>query len=649
MDIDINDGILSQYLLIAKLIEELIKDQYNIYIDTAIINYYNTFLTSVGPTDPAKPSLIQMLLSGVSLPQINLDKTNIKLEKVTDKTKMMNLFSLVDLNKSIQQEYVLYPNDLTNTGMLKSTNGIYINEKIIQSLLSKGASPYLINLEGLSSIYPIIKTYNFNIIRKLKTLDVVFKESFETSPSTYVKNDIINNLDKVLTNEGVPLKNLLSNIDDNLYNDIKRLILANETFGRNILINLQNAFHLSTYLTLQYLSESLLDTNLDYSIEKALNILKLIGFDNTIIYKNYLFDIAKDFKIHDNVDVLIMSDILDDLNKQLNTKKIEFNKLKQVIDKLKKHNSRDHSIKQIEESTKYKTLESDIRTLRDQITKLKYVMSAMVKSFVDMTSGQTQKIYKLVPRYDDIKFEKLIIMKAWDKLFEQIDNNLNYNLSIIYLLKKQKKLVSKITPDNLSILINIMDAMENINNIIEPYFKTNKYTNENKILRFIEDTLLYITKLVIGNGIELMMRKILFTYFSATSIDDDIEKLTEQIDFILNSKLLQKSESILENLYNEVCPLLVKNAAELFEDKTEKMGHTMQPVREILLNFFNLLDISVFNLNEDIKNIFKTEVIAYFDTIIGRTILLLHVNMENIFKYFINNYRALKTLTELES
>ena len=28
----------------ATLIEELIKDQYNIYIDTAIINYYNTFL-----------------------------------------------------------------------------------------------------------------------------------------------------------------------------------------------------------------------------------------------------------------------------------------------------------------------------------------------------------------------------------------------------------------------------------------------------------------------------------------------------------------------------------------------------------------------------------------------------------------------------
>ena len=649
IDIDIKDSILSEYLFMATLIEELIKDQYNIYIDTAIINYYNTFLTSVGPTDPAKPSLIQMLLSGVSLQQINLDKTNIKLEKVTDKTKMMNLFSLVDLNKSIQQEYVLYPNDLTNTGMLKSTNGIYINEKIIQSLLSKGASPYLINLEGLSSIYPIIKTYNFNIIRKLKTLDVVFKESFETSPSSYVKNDIINNLDKVLTNEGVPLKDLLSNINDNLYNDIKRLILANETFGRNILINLQNAFHLSTYLTLQYLSESLLDTNLDYSIEKALNILKLIGFDNTIIYKNYLFDIAKDFKIHDNVDVLIMSDILVDLNKQLKTKQIEFNKLKQVIAKLKKHNSRDRSIKQIEESTKYITLENDIRTLRDQITKLKYVMSSLANSFVDMTSSQTQKIYKLVPRYDDIKFEKLIIMKAWDKLFEKIDNNLNYNLSIIYLLKKQKELVSKITPDNLSILINIMDAMENINNIIEPYFKTNKYTNENKILRFIEDTLLYITKLVIGNGIELMMRKILFTYFSATSIDDDIEKLTEQIDFILNSKLLQKSESILENLYNEVCPLLVKNAAELFEDKTEKMGHTMQPVREILLNFFNLLDISVFNLNEDIKNIFKTEVIAYFDTIIGRTILLLHVNMENIFKYFINNYRALKTLTELES
>ena len=645
---DIKDDKLSQYLLIANLIEELIKDQYNVYIDEAIIKYYNTFLMLSDPTNPTKIQYIQMLLSSVSKAPVNLSTTNINLEKVTDKTQMINLFSLVDLNKSPQQDYILYPNDLTNTSTLKSTTGVYINQQIIKSLLKGGASPYLINLEGLTSIHPIIKNYNYKIINQLKNLDVSFRDFFKVSPSVYVSNDIQNNLDKVLIDSSKPLKDLLSNIDGYLYNEIKRLILANENFGKNILINLENAFHLSTYLTLQYLSESLLDTNLDYTIYKALNILKLVGFDNKIIYKNYLFDIAQSFNIPNNVDILIINDILKTCNDKLIEKNKENAKLKQVIKKLKAHNPSDLSINQIKTSTKYTTLQTDIKTLTLQISQLDSILTSVSALILDISSYQTQTIYKLVPRYD-IDVNRLIIMKAWDRLFAKEYDNSNYNLSIIYLLEKQKELVSKITPNNISTLRDITEAMENINNITELYFKTNKYTNENKALRFINDALLYITKMVIGNGIELMMRKILFTYFSSTLIEDDIEKITEHIDFILTSNLLQKSESIVDNLYNEVCPLLVKNSANIFEDKIDKMGHTTQPVREILLNFFNLLDISVFNLNEDIKNIFKTEVTAYFDTIIGRTILLLHVNIENIFKYFINNYRALKTLTELES
>ena len=650
MDIDIKDAKLSQYLLIAKLIEELIKDQYNVYIDEAIIRYYNKILMSKDPTDPTKIQAIQILLSSVSKAPVNLDKSNINLEKVTDKTKMINLFSLVDLNKSTQQDYILYPNDLTNTSMLKSTTGVYINEQIIQSLLKKGGSPYLINMEGLASIHPIIKNYNFKIIEQLKILHVNFRDYFEVSPSVYVSKDIRNNLDKVLINSSRPLKDLLLNIDGYLYNDIKRLILSNENFGKNILINLENAFHLSTYLTLQYLSESLLDTNLDYTIDKALNILKLIGFNNDIIYKNYLFDIAQTFNIHNNVDILIINDILKTCYDKLKEKNKERVKLKLVVANLTKRNSSDPSINQIKTSTKYTTLKTDIQTLKQQKTALENIVTKSRAPVFNMSRYQNQDIYKLVPRYElaEVNNHRLIIMKAWDRLFVEPDKKLNYNLSIIYLLEKQKELISA-TPLNISTLKDITEAMENINNITELYFKTNKYTNENKALKFINDALLYITKMVIGNGIELMMRKILFTYFSSTLIEDDIEKITEHIDFILSSKLLQKSESILDNLYNEVCPLLVKNSANIFEDKIDKMGHTTQPVREILLNFFNLLDISVFNLNEDIKNIFKTEVTAYFDTIIGRTILLLHVNIENIFKYFINNYRALKTLTELES
>jgi hypothetical protein len=63
-------------------------------------------------------------------------------------------------------------------------------------------------------------------------------------------------------------------------------------------------------------------------------------------------------------------------------------------------------------------------------------------------------------------------------------------------------------------------------------------------------------------------------------------------------------------------------------------------VKEILITYFNNLNVFGSLLSENIKNIFINDVSKYFEDIISRIIPLWMVNIENIFKYFINNYRC---------
>jgi hypothetical protein len=191
--------------------------------------------------------------------------------------------------------------------------------------------------------------------------------------------------------------------------------------------------------------------------------------------------------------------------------------------------------------------------------------------------------------------------------------------------------------------------MKHLSILGEYYFETKKYTNENKVLKFIEDLLNYITKLCIGNGIELMMRRILLTYFNNSMPEQNLEKTTEMIDFILGEKLSGMNKSLVEILYDEICPNLVKNNADIFEDKSEEMGHYQQTTKEILLNFFILLENSPIKLSPEIINVFRGEVTRYFDTFAGKAIMLWMVNIENILKYFINNYRCLETFLSIIS
>ena len=192
----------------------------------------------------------------------------------------------------------------------------------------------------------------------------------------------------------------------------------------------------------------------------------------------------------------------------------------------------------------------------------------------------------------------------------------------------------------------------------ESYFTNKKYTENNQTLKFIEQLLNYITRMVIGNGIELMMRRILMTWLfnaNASASTNNYDEINDIIEYILESDLTGKTDNsgaptnMRKELYEKVCPNFVKNSAEIFENKSEEQAHYVQNTKEILLNYFQLLDLTAWGskIPNEIKNVFIVQVTNYFDTIISKSILLWFVNVENILKFFINNYRCLKTMMEL--
>ena len=56
----------------------------------------------------------------------------------------------------------------------------------------------------------------------------------------------------------------------------------------------------------------------------------------------------------------------------------------------------------------------------------------------------------------------------------------------------------------------INDGLKHISKLCENYFNQDNYTENNDVLKFILELLEYLTQLIICNGIEYIMRKILY-------------------------------------------------------------------------------------------------------------------------------------------
>ena len=288
---------------------------------------------------------------------------------------------------------------------------------------------------------------------------------------------------------------------------------------------------------------------------------------------------------------------------------------------------------------------NDIRSLNTLLNNTPYLTNIMPND----PDLDTIDRYQFNNDYAKINFE------VWKGIFEKpinFNNTSNFNLLPIYIFDKQYKLIDKFNLSNKTELELIEKALELWANFAENYFLTAKYTEKNIGLKYANKMLIYLTKMTFGTNIELIIRKILFTYLSESSSEININKITginRRIEYYLTTELITDSEgnnqSLLNYLYDVICPKLVINASEIFKDKKDEAAFELQSTREILLAYFSFME--VIPLPEEIMEYFKKEVTNYFDTITSKTILLWYVNFENILKFMINNHRCLRTFLEM--
>ena len=499
-----------------KLICDLIND--------IIYEYVKIFISNINKTN----ELNLPNNTDISLEKININLEDLKL--IT--TGITNIYNIVLQPEKIDY-FIIYPNDFTIINKYKSKMGININEKLIDILIQKCYN-FTNNIDGQTALFNVVKNYNYKILEKIKKNDISINQS---KLKDFINKEKENMVTKILSNCD-KMNNILNNIDNFLYNDIKSILMSSETYGNNILEYLPISFHMSSYLTLQYLS--------DFN-------------DNFKDEQKYLNKIINDNNIIDDNKILFINNIINSI-KDDNYKK-------------------------------------ELKNINDE--------------------------YKKNPKIFNIKSEEKGIIPYCYKLLFETKLEDNKDLKVFDYIEKQK-----------------LKELETISNNCENYFMIKKYTKDNKLLGFVKNMLEYITKEVICFGIEQFIRRILFTYYY------EIYKLTKRgnIDYI-NKIIDSNIDTIKDLLYNDVCKKLVKNSSEIFEDKTDEENHTLESTKEILLELFKNLE----EIPNEIKNILNRDVVNYFDSFVSRTILLWHVNFENILKYFINCYRCLKTFEIITS
>ena len=612
-------------LIIAKIIEETIKQDINIYINNKTIEHTK----SIQNIDSDQTLFKTKDMS------INLVSTSIDVEKFifyNDITSIKNIYSVIKKEEN-NDEFIIYQNDFSNTTRLKIKNYFYVKEDIIDILLDSHSFLFNTNLDDIIPIHSLLKIYNNKLINnlslKLKNNNIELCENVGHNSINFIKQECKNNLNKVLNkydDNNIPVINVFKNINDNLFNDVKLLITSNESFCNNVLEYLENSFNICSYLTIQYLSEHLTNIDIQYTFDDAKNIFNLFNYDiNDIINKNYLGEIIEDLKISDNDDIFIAEQFLKDKKSELKINDHNMKKIQRSLDKLNDNLKMQDKMKK---TTEFDKVEMKNKELCKEIKLLnKIIQNNGVRDIIKKKDNNNKS---LIESYE---YNTISINTIWNELLNMKLEG-NFNLILIDILLKQKEYLENNEQ-------NIFDkGLNHISILCEKYFEDDSYTDVNKPLEFINEMLEYLTRIIICNSIEYMMRRILYNYFYNSSVDNNYESINIKITYIINSEIVEINKSIKDILFDNISIRLVKSVVGIFRNKNEENLYTNETIRDILSEFFDHLKVFDNMISENILNIFSSNVVSYFDSFTSRTILLWMVNIENIFKFFINNYRS---------
>ena len=620
------------YKILLNLLNTIITEKYNNIQRIQVIDYFITISNHTIENSEYK-TIIQDLIYKYKQIKIKNDYINTDIITYTDKNyKNYNFHEI----KPTKQQYILYSNNLNV--IEKNNQRYYLSNEInlIKLLLKYNGLPLIKNIEGINIIGNIIKNYNIELLQELKNIDNRFIIN-DSNILNMLITDNLDNINKILSNIDniniTPINKILYNIDNCLYNNMANHI--NVYAGIENIIYLNQSLYINSYITLQYLSEHLLNVNKHFTYDDLKYLLNKMNINLDNVNLNYLNENLHTFNIPCKINSYIIPKIIEQETNKLENLKNDLRDINDIINLLTENNKDDLILIQTKQKVDIKSKIDKIETYIN-ILKSNSLDKNILKAKHSINS-------KIIERYDDLNdIDKSLILESWKKLLKSDIKN-NYNLIPLFLLKLQK--------DNIDLIQNnktdkiefakILTAFKHLSILCESYFISPEYTDENKVLSFVEDLLIYLTKTIIGNSIENNIRVILFNYY-ITIYPNNKKNIDSIIDNILTSKIINYSYSILNILYDDLCKKLVKNICMIFANIDSKNNSQIDSEYELTSYFistFNILDIRLPNeLIIELQNIFTPTL----NTMIKNIILLWRTNIENIFSFIINNYRCLK-------
>nr|QFG74736.1 MAG: hypothetical protein [Megaviridae environmental sample] len=568
--------------------------------------------------------------------------TDIDINKKDIAISLYRFSDVIPTNKNIIT-MINYTDDYSSVNLYKSKYKIDINKNILKTVL-KYSNLNINNLENETCIYPIFKSLNHQIIEIFNKGNMEIKNSNTTIDGKniyeYVTNKYTNHINLMVNNK----ENYMDQINEftsSQYKEIEELIFANESFKNNILKNLKTSFDICAYIAIQYVSENMLKLDsgvYNYIKENSMNKHHMSSFKKTE-YQN-----INQFIETSDIDIVVIE--LKDL------KKIELEKVNDKINLLKRKRKNYTDVPD-RQKIKYRITELTGKksTIENTLIRLKR------KEFKSIKNDEVSNI-KIINRYNKlleiINNDRTVYIHGWKKLFEDIFKkraaNKNIDLLPLYILNEfeLKKIIGNINENkniDTTLLKNLSKYYKHNEDLLEKYFKKDRYTDDNKLLLFTKDLLVHLTKNIICNGLEIIIKKILYQEIQAMSTDTTIVSIKD----IITLRLHNVTEKLYNDDSNNIAERLVINAVKIFKNRSNEENHEDETVEEILTEFFNYLEIQSdpYKISEFTIGILKSEISKYFDTISFKIINNWNVVIENVFMFFINQNRYIQTIKQL--
>ena len=172
--------------------------------------------------------------------------------------------------------------------------------------------------------------------------------------------------------------------------------------------------------------------------------------------------------------------------------------------------------------------------------------------------------------------------------------------------------------------------------LADNYFKNDKYTT-NDFVSDIYELLLKHTKKYICNKYYYILKNALIKFIQKNT--ENLGNVIQIADAILNNTEIFTGDTMEDILRDQIAEKLIKNSIDIRKDEDEKLNFKEESIKQILDDYVGLLETTyIIDINSKILKV-MSKVNNYFDAITKEIIKNWLVVIENLLKFYINQYR----------